>query len=46
MVRDGDRLLHAELARHETGRLAGATVPGQFHFSIKEPLGTIVIVLR
>jgi acyl-CoA reductase-like NAD-dependent aldehyde dehydrogenase len=36
---------YAELARHETGRLAGATVPGQFHFSIKEPLGTIVIVL-
>jgi betaine-aldehyde dehydrogenase len=36
---------YAELARHETGRIAGATVPGQFHFSIKEPLGTIVIVL-
>ncbi|MFN0219252.1 MAG: aldehyde dehydrogenase family protein, partial [Hyphomicrobium sp.] len=36
---------YAELARHETGRLAGATVPGQFHFSIKEPLGTIVIVI-
>lgn len=36
---------YAELARHETGRLAGATVPGQFHFSVKEPLGTIVIVL-
>lgn len=36
---------YAELARHETGRLAGATVPGQFHFSIKEPLGTIVIIL-
>ena len=36
---------YAELARHETGRLAGATVPGQFHFCIKEPLGTVVIVL-
>lgn len=36
---------YAELARHESGRIAGATVPGQFHFSIKEPLGTIVIVL-
>lgn len=36
---------YAELARHETGRIAGATVPGQFHFSIKEPLGTIIIVL-
>ncbi|MCB1431329.1 MAG: aldehyde dehydrogenase [Alphaproteobacteria bacterium] len=36
---------YAELARHETGRIAGATVPGQFHFSIKEPLGTVVIIL-
>jgi acyl-CoA reductase-like NAD-dependent aldehyde dehydrogenase len=36
---------YAELARHETGRLAGPTVPGQFHFSIKEPLGTVVIIL-
>lgn len=36
---------YAELARHEMGRIAGPTVPGQFHFSIKEPLGTIVIVL-
>jgi len=36
---------YAELARHDTGRLAGATVPGQFHFSIKEPLGTVVIIL-
>ena len=36
---------YAEIARHETGRLAGNTVPGQFHFAIKEPLGTIVIVL-
>lgn len=36
---------YAELARHETGRIAGATVPGQFHFAVKEPLGTIVIVL-
>jgi acyl-CoA reductase-like NAD-dependent aldehyde dehydrogenase len=36
---------YAELARHETGRLAGTTVPGQFHFSVKEPLGVIIIVL-
>ncbi|MGE3229465.1 MAG: aldehyde dehydrogenase [Hyphomicrobium sp.] len=36
---------YAEIARHETGRLAGPTVPGQFHFAVKEPLGTIVIVL-
>jgi betaine-aldehyde dehydrogenase len=36
---------YAEIARHEAGRLAGATVPGQFHFAVKEPLGTVVIVL-
>jgi acyl-CoA reductase-like NAD-dependent aldehyde dehydrogenase len=36
---------YAELARHETGRIAGATVPGQFHFAVKEPLGTVVILL-
>lgn len=36
---------YAEIARHETGRIAGTTVPGQFHFAIKEPLGTVVIVL-
>ncbi len=36
---------YAEVARHEAGRIAGATVPGQFHFAIKEPLGTVVIIL-
>jgi betaine-aldehyde dehydrogenase len=36
---------YAEVARHETGRLAGTTVPGQFHFAVKEPLGTVVIIL-
>ena len=36
---------YAELARHDAGRIAGATVPGQFHFAIKEPLGTVVIIL-
>jgi len=36
---------YAELARHETGRVAGTTVPGQFHFAVKEPLGTVVIIL-
>ena len=36
---------YAEIARHEAGRIAGATVPGQFHFAIKEPLGTVVIIL-
>jgi betaine-aldehyde dehydrogenase len=36
---------YAEIARHETGRVAGNTVPGQFHFAVKEPLGTVVIIL-
>lgn len=36
---------YAEIGRHEAGRIAGATVPGQFHFAIKEPLGTVVIIL-
>ncbi len=36
---------YAEIARHEAGRIAGTTVPGQFHFAVKEPLGTVVIIL-
>jgi betaine-aldehyde dehydrogenase len=36
---------YAEIARHETGRVAGNTVPGQFHFAVKEPLGTVIIIL-
>jgi betaine-aldehyde dehydrogenase len=36
---------YAELSRHAAGRVAGSTVPGQFHFAIKEPLGTVVIIL-
>lgn len=36
---------YAEVARHDTGRIVGETVPGQFHFCVNEPLGTVVIVL-
>ncbi len=36
---------YAEIARNDAGRIAGATVPGQFHFAVKEPLGTVVIIL-
>jgi len=36
---------YAEIARHEAGKIAGTTVPGQFHFVVKEPLGTVVIIL-
>lgn len=36
---------YAEVARHEHGKVVGATTDGQFHFSTKEPLGVVVIVL-
>jgi len=36
---------YGEIARHEAGKIAGTTVPGQFHFVVKEPLGTVVIIL-
>lgn len=36
---------YAEIARHEAGRIAGTTVTGQFHFAVKEPLGTVIIIL-
>ncbi len=36
---------YAEIARHDNGRVLGPTVDGQFHFSAKEPLGVVVIIL-
>lgn len=36
---------YAETARNEAGRVLAANVDGQFHFTLKEPLGTVVIVL-
>ncbi len=36
---------YAEIARHENGRVLGSTVDGQFHFSTKDPLGVVVIIL-
>lgn len=36
---------YAETARGEAGRVLGPNVDGQFHFTLKEPLGTVVIVL-
>ena len=36
---------YAEVARHDNGRVLGPTVDGQFHFTAKEPLGVVVIVL-
>jgi acyl-CoA reductase-like NAD-dependent aldehyde dehydrogenase len=36
---------YAEIARHENGKVLGATVDGQFHFTTKDPLGVVVIIL-
>ena len=36
---------YAEVARHEQGRVLGATTDGQFHFTTKDPLGVVVIIL-
>ena len=44
-MRDGDRLLRRDSPATRRAASPGATVPGQFHFAIKEPLGTIVIIL-
>ncbi|MBS0394160.1 MAG: aldehyde dehydrogenase [Proteobacteria bacterium] len=36
---------YAEVARHEAGKVLGHTVDGQFHFTTKDPLGVVVIIL-
>lgn len=36
---------YAEVARHENGRVLGPATDGQFHFTTKEPLGVVVIIL-
>jgi betaine-aldehyde dehydrogenase len=36
---------YAEVARHENGRVLGPAVDGQFHFTTKDPLGVVVIIL-
>ena len=36
---------YAEVARHEAGKVLGSPIDGQFHFTTKEPLGVVVIVL-
>jgi len=36
---------YAEVARHENGRVLGPSTDGQFHFTTKEPLGVVVIIL-
>ena len=36
---------YAEIGRHENGKVLGSTVDGQFHFTTKDPLGVVVIIL-
>jgi betaine-aldehyde dehydrogenase len=36
---------YAEIARHENGKVLGSSVDGQFHFTTKDPLGVVVIIL-
>jgi acyl-CoA reductase-like NAD-dependent aldehyde dehydrogenase len=36
---------YAEIARHEAGKVLGPVVDQQFHFTTKDPLGVVVIIL-
>jgi betaine-aldehyde dehydrogenase len=36
---------YAEIARHDNGRVIGPAVDDQFHFTVKEPMGVVVIIL-
>src|SRR6202789_1026403 len=36
---------YAEIARHENRKVLGSAVDGQFHFTTKDPLGVVVIIL-
>ncbi|MDF2764609.1 MAG: Betaine-aldehyde dehydrogenase [Rhodospirillales bacterium] len=36
---------YAEIARHDAGKVIGPAVDGQFHFTVKDPLGTCVIIM-
>jgi acyl-CoA reductase-like NAD-dependent aldehyde dehydrogenase len=36
---------YAEVGRHEAGRVLGPATPGQFHFTTKDPLGVVVLIL-
>ena len=35
----------AEIGRSDTGRVMGPAVEGQFHYTLKQPLGTAVLIL-
>jgi betaine-aldehyde dehydrogenase len=36
---------YAEIGRHDCGRVVGSNVEGQFHYTVKEPMGVVVIIL-
>ncbi|MBT4890198.1 MAG: aldehyde dehydrogenase family protein, partial [Rhodospirillales bacterium] len=36
---------YAEVARHDNGKIIGPAVDNQFHYTIKEPMGVVVIIM-
>ena len=36
---------YAEMGRNEVGKVLGSAVEGQFHYTLKQPLGTCVLIL-
>ncbi|NQY67142.1 MAG: aldehyde dehydrogenase [Flavobacteriales bacterium] len=36
---------YAEVARHENGKVLGPAVEGQLHYTIKEPLGVVALIM-
>lgn len=36
---------YAELGRHSVGSVLGASVAGQMHYTVKEPMGVVVVIL-
>lgn len=36
---------YAELGRHSIGSVLGSAIAGQLHYTLKEPMGTVVIIL-
>jgi acyl-CoA reductase-like NAD-dependent aldehyde dehydrogenase len=36
---------YAELGRHSIGAVLGPSVAGQMHYTLKEPMGTVVVIL-
>ena len=36
---------YAEIGRHDCGRVVGSNIEGQFHYTVKEPMGVVVTIL-